>query len=99
MEQQQRVKLTTTTTFDMEREEIKRLYTSLSLFQYRYLRFPNYNEETLLRQLERDFKRFHAEMQIQNERDPNNHIINRVMAFFEAHHRHLKELTAQYNAK
>ncbi|MFR9562469.1 MAG: hypothetical protein SNG10_07865 [Rikenellaceae bacterium] len=47
MEQTNRIKLTTTTTFDLERDEIKQLYIYLSLFMYRYLRTPNYNERLL----------------------------------------------------
>ncbi|MFR9531219.1 MAG: hypothetical protein SNH05_07635 [Rikenellaceae bacterium] len=47
MEQRHKVRLTTSNTFVLEREEIKRLYTYLSLFQYRYLRIPDYRENLL----------------------------------------------------
>lgn len=72
MEQRHKVRLTTSSTFDLESSEIKRLYIYLSLFQYRWLRVPDYREGLLLEALEKEFKQFYVEMQAQTERDPNN---------------------------
>lgn len=93
--QHKRVKLTTTTTFDLAPHEIERLYIYLSLFQYRYLRVPDYNEQLLLKQLKKDFKRFYIELQKQTERDPNNLTLNSIRAFFEIHYTKLKRITDQ----
>ncbi|MFI3292410.1 MAG: hypothetical protein SNG27_02670 [Rikenellaceae bacterium] len=92
MEQRHKVRLTTSNTFDLERDEIKRLYIYLSLFQYRYLRVPDYQEPLLMEQLLKDFKKFCIEMQTQTERDPNNLILNKIRVFFELHYKKLKEL-------
>ncbi len=99
MEQRERIKLTTFNTFDMERDEIKRLYTYLSLFQYRWLRVPDYRERILIERLEKDFKGYYVEMQKQTEREPNNLALNRIRAFFDVHHKHLKELTNEYKER
>ncbi|MFR9597402.1 MAG: hypothetical protein SNH79_07500 [Rikenellaceae bacterium] len=99
MEQRHKVRLTTSSTFDLERDEIKRLYTYLSLFQYRWLRVPDYRERVLIEALEKDFKKFYIEMQSQTERDPNNLTLNKIRAYFDIHHKKLKELTDEYKEK
>ncbi len=96
MEQRHRIRLTTSNTFDLERDEIKRLYTYLSLFQYRYLRVPDYRERPLIECLEKDFKKYYIEMQKQTERDPNNLTLNKIRAFFDIHNKSLKVLTDEY---
>ncbi|MFI3248636.1 MAG: hypothetical protein R3Y39_05850 [Rikenellaceae bacterium] len=96
MGERHRVRLTTSNTFDLERDEIKRLYTYLSLFQYRHLRVPNYSERTLIETLEKDFRKFVVEMQSQTERDPNNLTLSKIKALFDIHYKQLKELAAQY---
>lgn len=96
MEQRHKVKLSTTSTFDLEQTEIKRLYIYLSLFQYRSLRIPDYNERLLIETLEKDFKKFYIEMQKQTEKDPNNLILNRVRTFFDFHYNKLKIIGDQY---
>ncbi len=96
MEQRHKVRLTTSSTFDLERDEIKRLYIYLSLFQYRWLRIPEYRERQLIETLKKDFKRFYIELQTQTERDPNNLTLNRMRAFFDTHHKHLSELAEEY---
>ncbi len=98
MEQKERIKLTTFNTFDLEREEIRRLYTYLSLFQYRYLRTPDYRERPLIEALQVDFKRYYIELQKQTEREPNNLALNRIRAFFDMHHKQLVKLVAEYKA-
>ncbi|MFI3292052.1 MAG: hypothetical protein SNG27_02075 [Rikenellaceae bacterium] len=98
MEHKERIRLTTTSSFDLERDEIKHLYTYLSLFQYRWLRIPDYRERVLIETLQKDFKKFYVEMQTQTERDPNNLTLNRIRAFFDIHHKRLKELTNEYKA-
>ncbi|MFI3292883.1 MAG: hypothetical protein SNG27_05095 [Rikenellaceae bacterium] len=92
MEQRHKVRLTTSNTFVLEQDEIKRLYIYLSLFQYRSLRIPNYNEQKLIETLDKDFKKFCIELQNQAERDPNNLIINKMRTFFDNHHKKLKEI-------
>ncbi len=99
MEQRHKVRLSTSSTFDLEQNEIKRLYIYLSLFQYRYLRVPDYKERPLIETLEKDFKKYYIELQQQTERDPNNHTLNRIRAFFDLHHKKLKELTDEYKAQ
>ncbi|MFI3281545.1 MAG: hypothetical protein R3Y44_06210 [Rikenellaceae bacterium] len=94
MEQRHKVRLTTSNTFDLERDEIRRLYIYLSLFQYRWLRVPDYREQPLLETLEKDFKKFYVEMQRQIERDPNNLTLNRICGFFDHHYQKIKELSA-----
>ncbi len=89
---EQRIKLTSTTTFILEREEKRRLYTSLALSQYRYLRYPSYNEQQLLESLEKKFKRFYTQIQQQAESDPNNLILHQIRCFFDMHYCQLKEL-------
>ncbi len=96
MEQRHKIRLITSSTFDLEREEIKRLYTYLSLFMYRYLRTPDYNERQLIEQLTKDFKNYHKEMLAQCERDPNNLTLNKIKVFFDIHYKKLKELTDEY---
>ncbi len=96
MEQRHKVRLTTSNTFDLEREEMKRLYIYLSLFQYRYLRIPDYRERLLFESLEKDFRKFYIEMQTQTERDPNNLTLNRIRAFFDNHYKHIKEIRNEY---
>ncbi len=96
MEQNHRVKLTTSNSFVLEQEEIKRLYTYLSLFQYRYLRTPDYCEQVLIQHLEKDFKKYYVEMQKQAERDPNNLVLSKIRAFFDNHNKHLKRLVEEY---
>ncbi|MFR9545528.1 MAG: hypothetical protein SNG27_10790 [Rikenellaceae bacterium] len=98
MEQRHRIRLTTSNTFDLERDEIKRLYTYLSLFMYRYLRTPDYREKPLIEQLAKDFKSYHKEMLAQVERDPNNLTLNKIKVFFDLHYKKLKELTDEYKA-
>ncbi|MFR9501559.1 MAG: hypothetical protein SNI49_03215 [Rikenellaceae bacterium] len=95
MEQRHKVRLTTSNTFVLEREEIKRLYTYLSLFQYRYLRIPDYRENLLFESLEKDFRKFYIEMQTQTQRDPNNLTLNRICAFFDNHYKHIKEINKE----
>ncbi len=97
MEQRHKVRLTTSNTFNLEQDEIKRLYIYLSLFQYRYLRVPDYREHQLIEHLEHDFKRFCVELQTQTERDPNNLILNKIRAFFDIHYKHIKELSTEYS--
>ncbi|MFI3320554.1 MAG: hypothetical protein SNH01_07370 [Rikenellaceae bacterium] len=99
MEQRHRIRLTTSNTFDMEQEEIKRLYTYLSLFQYRHLRTPDYRERLLIETLQSDFKKYYIEMQKQTEREPNNLTMNRIRAFFDMHHKQLAKLTDKYKAQ
>ncbi len=96
MEQRERIKLKRLNTFDLERDELKRLYTYLSLSQYRWLRVPYYRERVLIERLEKDFKGYYVEMQKQTERDPNNLALNRIRAFFDLHYKQLKELTNEY---
>ncbi len=98
MEQNERIKLTTFNTFDLEQGEIKRLYTYLSLFQYRHLRTPDYRERLLIETLQTDFKRYYVELQKQTERDPNNLTLNRIRAFFDMHHKQLAKLVVEYKA-
>ena len=96
MEQRHKVRLSTSSTFDLEQSEIKSLYIYLSLFQYRYLRVPDYKERLLIENLQKDFKKYYIELQKQTERDPNNLTLNRMRAFFDNHHKKLKELTDEY---
>ncbi len=98
MEQRHKVKLTTTSTFDLEKDEIKKLYIYLSLFQYRSLRIPEYRERPLFEMLEKDFKKFYVEMQRQSEKDPNNLMLHKIRAFFDIHYKHLKEISDEYRA-
>ncbi|MFI3331979.1 MAG: hypothetical protein SNI51_03630 [Rikenellaceae bacterium] len=97
MEQRHKVRLTTSNTFDLERDEVKRLYIYLSLFQYRRLRTPDYREQPLLETLEKDFKKYHLEMQRQCEQDPNNLILSRIRSFFDNHHKKLKGIVEEGN--
>lgn len=90
MEQKHKVRLTTTSTFDLEQNEIEKLYIYLSLFQYRYLRIPDYHEHVLIETLTKDFKKYLVEMQAQCEKDPNNLTLNKVRTFFELHYNKLK---------
>ena len=99
MEQRHKVRLSTSSTFDLEQNEIKRLYIYLSLFQYRYLRVPDYNERTLIETLEKDFKKYYIEMQKQTSSQPNNHTLNRIMAFFDLHHKKLSRLVDEYKVQ
>ena len=96
MEQRHKVRLSTSSTFDLEQTEIKRLYIYLSLFQYRYLRIPDYKERVLIETLLKDFKKYHAELQKQTEQDPNNLIINKMRTFFELHYIKLKNFVEEY---
>ncbi len=98
MEQRHKVRLTTSNTFVLESEEVKRLYTYLALFQYRYLRIPDYKEHLLFESLEKDFKKFYIEMQNQTERDPNNLTLNRILAFFDTHYKHIKKINNECRA-
>ncbi len=98
MEQRHKVRLTTTSSFDLEKDEIKRLYIYLSLFQYRSLRVPEYREHRLFETLEKDFKKYYVEMQKQSERDPNNLTLSKIRAFFEIHYKHVKEISDEYRA-
>ncbi len=92
MEQRHKIRLTTSNTFNLESDEIERLYIYLALFQYRYLRVPDYNEKLLIDHLQKDFKKFYIELQTQCESQPNNLTLNRIRTFFDLHHKHLKEL-------
>ncbi|MFR9504387.1 MAG: hypothetical protein SNH13_05400 [Rikenellaceae bacterium] len=96
MEQRHKIRLTTSNTFDLEREEIKRLYIYLSLFMYHYLRNPDYQEKGLIEQLTKDFKNYHKEMLAQTERDPNNLMLNKIKVFFDLHYKKLKEKNDEY---
>lgn len=96
MEQRHRVKLSTTSTFDLERDEIKRLYVYLSLFQYRSLRIPDYNERLLIETLEKDFKKFYIEIQRQSEKEPNNLMLHKIRMFFDVHYNKLKKIGDEY---
>ncbi len=98
MKQRHKVRLTTTSTFDLEKDEIKRLYIYLSLFQYRSLRIPDYREHRLFETLEKDFKKYYVEMQKQSEQDPNNLTLNKIRAFFEIHYKHIKEISDESRA-
>lgn len=99
MEQRDRVRLVTSSSFDLERDEVKRLYIYLSLFQYRSLRKPNYNERPLIETLEQDFRRFLVEIQQQALREPNNLTLSKIRAFFDIHYNKLKEFADEYRDK
>ena len=96
MEQRHKVRLSTSSTFDLEQTEIKRLYIYLSLFKYRYLRIPDYKERVLIETLHKDFKKYHAELQKYAEQDPNNLTLNKMRTFFELHYIKLKKFTEEY---
>ena len=96
MEQRHKVRLSTSSTFDLEQAEIKRLYIYLSLFQYRYLRIPDYKEQLLIDTLEKDLKKYLVEMQIQCEKDPNNLTLNKIRTFFDLHYSKLKSISGEY---
>ncbi|MFR9668587.1 MAG: hypothetical protein SNJ33_02395 [Rikenellaceae bacterium] len=96
MEKRHNVKLTTSTSFELEQSEIKQLYIYLSLFQHRYMRIPNYPERPLIEALERDFRRFYQEMLTLTKQDPNNLTLNKMRAFFEMHCKYLKGLSEHY---
>ncbi|MFR9649162.1 MAG: hypothetical protein SNJ33_04130 [Rikenellaceae bacterium] len=99
MEQKHRVKLTPQNTFNLEKSEIKELYIRLSLFQYRYMRTPDYPERRLVEQLEKDFRKFYLELLHQTERDTNNLMLTRIKTFFELHHRKLSEIVKEYETQ
>ena len=99
MEQRHKVRLSTSSTFDLEQNEIKRLYIYLSLFQYRYLRVPDYKERPLIETLHRDFKKYHTELQKHAEQDPNNLTLSKMRTFFELHYKKLKDITDEYKAQ
>ncbi|MFI3321572.1 MAG: hypothetical protein R3Y50_03520 [Rikenellaceae bacterium] len=99
MEQKQKIKLTTTTSFVLENDEIRNLYIYLSLSQYRHLRIPQYNERLLIETLQKDFKKFYAELQAKSEEDPNNLILHKIRSFFDMHYKRLKMITDEYSEK
>ncbi|MFR9649439.1 MAG: hypothetical protein SNJ33_06845 [Rikenellaceae bacterium] len=96
MDKRHNVKLITTTSFDLEKSEIKQLYIYLSLFQYRFMRTPNYPERRLIELLEKDFRKFYLELLHQTEKDANNLMLTRIKTFFELHHHKLSEIVKEY---
>ncbi len=95
MEHSHQVKFTTTSSFELEPSEVKQLYIYLALFQYRYLRKPNYNERLLIEHLEKDIRMYLVEMQKQCEREPNNLALNRTRTFLDVNYRAIKRVAEE----
>lgn len=68
------------------------MYIYLALFQYRYLRVPDYKERVLIEHLAADFKKFCVHSQALSEKDPNNLMLNKIRTFFEIHYKKLREV-------
>ncbi|MFR9648939.1 MAG: hypothetical protein SNJ33_03365 [Rikenellaceae bacterium] len=96
MDKRHNVKLTTSNSFELDPQEIKQIYITLSLLHHRYMRIPNYPERPLIEALEKDFKRFYQEMVIQTNQEPNNLTLSRLKAFFEIHCKFLKGFILDY---
>ena len=74
---------------------MKRLCTTLALFQYQYERTPDYNEIALRRRLQNDFQRFNLEIIKAHENDPNNLKLSQICNFFQRHYGSLKQIVKQ----
>ena len=87
-----KIRLITVNSFDLPEEELKKLYTYLALFQYRYLRIPEYNEKALLIKFHREIKKFLVGSKELMEKDQNNHTLHQITTFFDNHHKHLSKI-------
>ncbi len=96
MDKRHNVTLTTSSSFELDSQEIKEIYIRLSLLHHRYMRIPNYPERPLIEALEKDFKKFYTEMIKQSEQEPNNLTLNRLRVFFEIHCKFLKGFLLDY---
>lgn len=92
---EQKVKLITTTKFQLAEEEIHRLYSALALLQYPYECDPNYCNEHIIRRLRNDFNRFNNEMQTVCENNPNNLVLSQIRNFIQRHYGYLKRVTKE----
>lgn len=74
----ERIKIETATTFQLPNEELLKLYKLMALSHYSYLRKPNYNEASLLKQLKIDLAKFITETNALLAKEPNNHTLHRI---------------------
>ena len=95
MEQNQKITLETSKSYDIPLEELKRMYVSLALSKYSYLRKPNYDENRLLKLLKTDFNKFTTQIQTLIEQIPDNHSLYKLLVFFDNHNKLLKQVVEQ----
>ncbi len=91
---EKRVKLNTTTKFEISEEELTHLYTVMALVQYSYECEPDYRQAHLVRRLRNDFNRFNREMAKAHEEDPNNLVLSQVRNFVQRHYGYIKRVDA-----
>ncbi len=92
---EKRIKLTTTTSFNLSDEELQRFYTVMSLLQYHHHRTPEYRQESTIRRLRNEFSRYNVEIVKACQRDPNNLALSQIRNFIEHHYGYLKRVTKQ----
>ncbi|MFI3320120.1 MAG: hypothetical protein SNH01_04700 [Rikenellaceae bacterium] len=92
---EKRIKLTTTTSFNLSDEELQRFYAVMSLLQYHHHRTPDYREEQVIRRLRNEFGRYNTEIAKACHKDPNNLALNQIRNFIEHHYGYLKRVTSQ----
>ena len=89
---EQRIKLTSATHFNLEKEEQIQMYTAMALTQYKFYRDPNYNRWQIIHRLKNDFSRFNVELNRIKREDPNNLVLNQIQEFFRLHYTALKAM-------
>ena len=92
---EKRIKLTTSTSFNLADDELKRFYTIMSLLQYCHQRTPDYKEVAIVKRLKNDFQRYNIEIIKACDSDPNNLILSQIRNFIEHHYGCLKRITKQ----
>ncbi len=91
---EQRIKLTTSTSFNLSDEELQRFYAVMSLLQYHHHRTPEYREKAIIRRLRNEFGRYNIEITKACESDPNNLALSQIRNFVQHHLGYLRKVCA-----
>ncbi len=89
---EQKIKLTTRTVHDISPDEMRRMFTTLSLFEYPYMREPDYKERQMLLRIRNDLRRFTQEVQAIYRENPNNLTISKMCNFIQHQYIYLKNM-------
>ncbi len=89
---EQRIKLTTRTIHDISPDEMKRMFTTLSLFLYPYERTAEYKENHMLMRLRNDMERFTHEIREFHKQNPNNLTIGKMCNFMQHQYIYLRNM-------
>ncbi len=87
---EQKIKLQPKINYELTEDDMRRMFLSMTLFQYRFERRENYDEDQLIKLLAKDNREFLLELSKTLEKDSNNHILNKLHAQISKYHTFLK---------